>query len=343
MKVCEMLKEMRKKIGYTQEEVAKRLQVSRTTYVQYETGKRAVTAEMFFEIMQIFKDDFVFSEWKYLFFEAIETGDVEKVKEYIQKGIDIEVCKGGYRPFLYACVHNQPKVLSCLIEAGSPYVSDHDSEWNYEETNGAGKLMYALQDKYFEIAKILIHTNQIPKHELDFIKNGGGIFLSFKARLFFQFEMSGNPIPLDKLDIAVQKLLKKDEEKLIENHLNVVDCIAKHYENRGLTQEQLKEAGMIGLQKAASKYDVDSGHSFKTYSSWWIRQAIVRSIADDTGITPTYLYHLYQRVEKLYTEELEKTGKRMTKEEIAKKLDVEVARLDKIEKTYNGTVVWKQK
>ena len=78
----------------------------------------------------------------------------------------------------------------------------------------------------------------------------------------------------------VERELKVVKNRLIKANLRLVINIAKKYLNRGLSFLDLIQEGNMGLMKAAEKYDYQKGYKFSTYSTWWIRQAITRAIAD---------------------------------------------------------------
>ncbi len=78
----------------------------------------------------------------------------------------------------------------------------------------------------------------------------------------------------------IENGLKTVKNRLIQANLRLVINIAKKYLNRGLSFLDLIQEGNMGLMKAAEKYDYQKGYKFSTYSTWWIRQAITRAIAD---------------------------------------------------------------
>ena len=107
--------------------------------------------------------------------------------------------------------------------------------------------------------------------------------------------------------------------KFIQSNLRLVVSVARHYLNRGLSLSDLIQEGNFGLLKAVDKYDPERGFRFSTYATWWIRQAIVRGIADKSRTIrlPGHMNELLSKLKKEVRVFLEKTGRLPTTEEIA--------------------------
>ena len=115
---------------------------------------------------------------------------------------------------------------------------------------------------------------------------------------------------------------ERARQRLIEKNLRLVVSVAKKYRGYGLPFEDLIQEGNIGLMKAVEKYDPDRGFRFSTYATWWIRQAVQRSVIDK-GRTIRVPVHMAERIRKMgraYGELLSEHGRDPTEEEIAERL-----------------------
>ncbi len=115
---------------------------------------------------------------------------------------------------------------------------------------------------------------------------------------------------------------KKARQRLIEKNLRLVISVAKKYRGMGLPFEDLIQEGNIGLMKAVEKYDPDRGWRFSTYATWWVRQAVQRSVADK-GRTIRVPVHMGEKIRKMaraYNELSAELEREPTDEEVAGRL-----------------------
>ena len=175
-----------------------------------------------------------------------------------------------------------------------------------------------FMDKYIEDSKLDDNEKELTRNQIK----------KFQKKLYAIEEdqdISINEIKIINKDKRIGEIREKNAKKeMVEANLRLVISIAKKYTNRGLQFLDLIQEGNIGLMKAVDKFEYRRGYKFSTYATWWIRQAITRSIADQarTIRIPVHMIETINKLNRIQRKLLQENGKEASPEELAEHMEM---------------------
>lgn len=165
---------------------------------------------------------------------------------------------------------------------------------------------------------------------------GSNVIMSDDPVKLYLKEIGGYPLLSIEEEIELAKKIEQGDEAakktLAESNLRLVVSIAKRYVGRGLSFLDLIQEGNLGLIKAVEKFDYTKGYKFSTYATWWIRQAITRSIADQSRTIriPVHMSEVINKTYRVSRSLLQELGREPTEQELAEAMKLPVEKIREI-------------
>jgi RNA polymerase primary sigma factor len=172
------------------------------------------------------------------------------------------------------------------------------------------------------------YAEKLKVHEEEILKVQGKLALIFEDALLDISEIK----EINRTISIGEAKARRAKKEMVEANLRLVISIAKKYTNRGLLFLDLIQEGNIGLMKAVDKFEYRRGYKFSTYATWWIRQAITRSIADQarTIRIPVHMIETINKLNRISRQVLQEMGREPTPEELAERMEMPEEKVRKV-------------
>lgn len=238
--------------------------------------------------------------------------------------------------------HNIDLVYDEDEDAGEP----DETDFNGDDDDLSEEMILENEEDGLEGDKDWNSSDTAETEEADYGAAGG---VSDPVRLYLR-ECGANPLLSAEQEMNLAKIIEKGKKKdatpeekeaaraakkeMANANLRLVVSIAKKYPGRGMPFLDLIQEGNIGLLKAVDKFDYTKGYKFSTYATWWIRQAITRSIADQarTIRVPVHMVETINKMNRVGRRFLQEHGREATNEELSKEMGISVEKIREAKK-----------
>ena len=254
---------------------------------------------------------------------------VKKMPKSLQEEIKNLVKKSKKRGFV-----TQDEILDIFVEP-EIYVEELDDLYDTLIKKSIDIFESVSEDQTEDDKDVL-------KQELDVLASLGNVGATDPVRMYLK-EIGRIPLLTREEEIRLAQQVEAGSEKakkqLIDANLRLVVSIAKKYIGRGMTFLDLIQEGNKGLIRAVEKYDWTKGFKFSTYATWWIRQAITRSIADQarTIRIPVHMVETINKLMRTARRLMQELGREPTPEEIGEKMEMDADKVREILKISQNT------